>query len=450
MRLGRIPVPEGTGVCSAPVVRRADTSPEKLWDFSIGRGELTLIAGPCSLETPELGLEIAETVRDICASLGVRYIFKASFDKANRTSLSGFRGPGLDAGLEQLAEIRRKASIPVLTDIHESWQAEPAARAVDVLQIPAFLCRQTDLLLAAAGTGKPLNVKKAQFLAPGDMKHVVEKCRQGGCSDLMLCERGTFMGYGQLVVDMRSLPLMRALDARSSSTPRTASDARRCWRASGGDRRFVLPLARAPWLPVSTRSSGDAPRPEKAKSDGPNLVPGKMRFLLEQLAELHAFVRERFGRLSWSGRTKRSRNKGEREMFCLPWEREGRCLSDVELLETGRGILHAEAAEIERAAQRTGLELVKAARIVHSCTGRLVVVGMGKSGIIGRKIAATLASLGTPSFFLHAAEGSHGDLGMVCRDDAALFISNSGTTAEVVSLLRTSNARRRSSPSPED
>ena len=122
-------------------------------------------------------------------------------------------------------------------------------------------------------------------------------------------------------------------------------------------------------------------------------------------------------------------------MFCLPWEREGRCLSDVELLETGKGILHAEAAEIERAAQRTDMELVKAARIVHSCTGRLVVVGMGKSGIIGRKIAATLASLGTPSFFLHAAEGSHGDLGMVCRDDAALFISNSGTTAEVVSLL---------------
>jgi len=122
-------------------------------------------------------------------------------------------------------------------------------------------------------------------------------------------------------------------------------------------------------------------------------------------------------------------------MFCLPWEREGRCLSDVDLLEAGKGILRAEAAEIERAAQRTGMELVKAARIVHSCTGRLVVVGMGKSGIIGRKIAATLASLGTPSFFLHAAEGSHGDLGMVCRDDAALFISNSGTTAEVVSLL---------------
>lgn len=122
-------------------------------------------------------------------------------------------------------------------------------------------------------------------------------------------------------------------------------------------------------------------------------------------------------------------------MFCLPWEREGRSLSDVELLEEGKGILRAEAAEIERAAQRTGMELVKAARIVHSCTGRLVVVGMGKSGIIGRKIAATLASLGTPSLFLHAAEGAHGDLGMVCRDDAALFISNSGTTEEVVSLL---------------
>jgi arabinose-5-phosphate isomerase len=122
-------------------------------------------------------------------------------------------------------------------------------------------------------------------------------------------------------------------------------------------------------------------------------------------------------------------------MLCLPWEREGRCLSDAALLEAGKNILRSEAAEIERAAERTGMELVKAARIIHSCTGRLVVVGMGKSGIIGRKIAATLASLGTPSFFLHAAEGSHGDLGMVCRDDAALFLSNSGTTAEVVSLL---------------
>jgi len=231
----------------------------------------------------------------------VRYIFKASFDKANRTSLSGFRGPGLDAGLEQLAEIRRKASVPVLTDIHESWQAEPAARAVDVLQIPAFLCRQTDLLLAAAGTGKPLNVKKAQFLAPGDMKHVVEKCRQGGCSGLMLCERGTFMGYGQLVVDMRSLPLMRALgcpvvfDATHSVQMPGAAGG-----ASGGDRRFVLPLARsAVAAGIDALFLETHPRPEKAKSDGPNLVPlGKMRFLLEQLAELHAFVRERFGRLS--------------------------------------------------------------------------------------------------------------------------------------------------------
>jgi len=290
-----------TGLCADAVVRIADTSPEKRWDFSIGKGELTLIAGPCSLETPELGLEIAETVRDICASLGVRYIFKASFDKANRTSLSGFRGPGLEAGLEQLAEIRRKASVPVLTDIHESWQAEPAARAVDVLQIPAFLCRQTDLLLAAAATGKPLNVKKAQFLAPGDMKHVVDKCRQGGCSGLMLCERGTFMGYGQLVVDMRSLPLMRALgcpvvfDATHSVQMPGAAGG-----ASGGDRRFVLPLARsAVAAGIDALFLETHPRPEKAKSDGPNLVPlKKMRFLLEQLAELHAFVRERFGHAS--------------------------------------------------------------------------------------------------------------------------------------------------------
>ncbi len=279
--------------------------PGKRWDFAVGDGSLTLIAGPCSLESPDLGLEIAETVRDLCASLGVNYVFKASFDKANRTSLSSFRGPGLESGLDQLARIRRTISVPVLTDIHESWQAEPAAAAVDILQIPAFLCRQTDLLLAAARTGRPLNVKKAQFLSPGDMKHVVEKCREGGSSGVMLCERGTFMGYGQLVVDMRSLPLMRELgcpvvfDATHSVQMPGAAGG-----ASGGDRRFVLPLARS-----AVAGGIDAlflethPCPEKAKSDGPNLVPLKrMRFLLEQIAELHRFVGERLGSasLSWT------------------------------------------------------------------------------------------------------------------------------------------------------
>lgn len=286
-------------------VQLIDPSPEKRWNFTIGDGDFVLFAGPCSLESPELGLEIAGTVRDICASLGISYVFKASFDKANRTSLDSFRGPGMEQGLEQLAEIGRRAGVPVMTDIHESWQAEPAARYVDILQIPAFLCRQTDLLLAAAATGKPLHVKKAQFLSPHDMKHVVDKCRGGGASSVLLCERGTFMGYGQLVVDMRSLSLMRSLgcpvvfDATHSVQMPGAAGG-----ASGGDRRFILPLARA-----AVAAGIDAlflethPCPEKAKSDGPNLVPlKKLPFLLEQLLELHEVVSGRLGMpsLDWA------------------------------------------------------------------------------------------------------------------------------------------------------
>ena len=286
-------------------VRVEDSSGEGRWNFTIGEGALALISGPCSLESEELGLEIAGTVKDICRSLGINYIFKASFDKANRTSISGFRGPGLDEGLAQLSRIGQEAGVPVLTDIHESWQAQPAAMAVDILQIPAFLCRQTDLLLAASGTGKPLNVKKAQFLAPWDMKHVAAKCREGGCSQLMLCERGTTMGYGQLVVDMRSLPVMRSLGCpvvfdgtHSVQMPGAAGN------SSGGDRRFVLPLARA-----AVAAGVDAlflethPCPEKALSDGPNLVPlKKMKFLLEELVELHRFVARRLGMpsLGWA------------------------------------------------------------------------------------------------------------------------------------------------------
>ena len=288
----------------SPVLIR-DSSAERRWDFAIGGGAFTLIAGPCSLETPELGLEVAETVRDLCASLGIGYIFKASFDKANRTSVAGFRGPGLEKGLEQLARIRSDAGVPVLTDIHESCQADPAALVVDVLQIPAFLCRQTDLLLAAGATGKPVNIKKGQFMSPFDMKHAVDKCRQGGTSPVMLCERGTTMGYGQLVVDMRSLPVMRSFgcpvifDATHSVQMPGAGGGK-----SGGDRRFILPLARAA---VAAGIDGlfveTHPSPERALSDGPNLVPlKKMPFLLEQLMELHSVVSGKLGMpsLGWA------------------------------------------------------------------------------------------------------------------------------------------------------
>ena len=287
-------------------VRVEDSSGEGRWNFTIGEGALALISGPCSLESEELGLEIAGTVKDICRSLGINYIFKASFDKANRTSISGFRGPGLDEGLSQLSRIGKEAGVPVLTDIHESWQAQPAAMAVDILQIPAFLCRQTDLLLAASGTGKPLNVKKAQFLAPWDMKHVAAKCREGGCSQLMLCERGTTMGYGQLVVDMRSLPIMRSMgcpvvfDATHSvQMPGGRGD------TSGGDRRFVPALARAAvGLGIDALFLEVHPNPDEALSDGPNMVPlDRLKDILTGIKALDDLVKADLGvfSLDWEG-----------------------------------------------------------------------------------------------------------------------------------------------------
>jgi len=215
-------------------------------DVEFGAGNLVLVAGPCVLESLELGLEVAERTRDLCAGLGFGYVFKSSFDKANRTSITSYRGPGIEKGLEWLGTIGKRVGVPVLTDIHEPHQAALAAESVDILQIPAFLCRQTDLLVAAALTGRALNVKKAQFMAPEDMSAVLSKCAEAGNRDVILCERGSSFGYHQLVVDMRSLAVMRSLgvpvmfDATHSvQTPGGKGT------TSGGDRRFVLPLARA-------------------------------------------------------------------------------------------------------------------------------------------------------------------------------------------------------------
>lgn len=263
-------------------------------DFRVGGERLTLIAGPCALESLELGLEIGEYVKALCEELGLNYIFKASFDKANRTSIFSPRGPGIDTGLKWLAEIRSKLRVPVLTDIHESWQAEPVSEVVDVLQIPAFLCRQTDLLVAAAKTGKAVNVKKAQFLSPWDMKSVLAKLTEAGNNKIMLCERGTTMGYNQLVVDMRSLVIMRSLgvpvvfDATHSvQMPGGKGD------SSGGDRRFTLPLARAAVsIGVDALFLEVHPHPENAMSDGPNMVPlALLKDFLRQIVELDRVVR---------------------------------------------------------------------------------------------------------------------------------------------------------------
>ncbi len=266
--------------------------------YTIGSERLTLIAGPCVLEDPHMALQVAESLRGICSELGMNFIFKSSFDKANRTSIRSYRGPGLEQGLEWLEMIRQRTGVPVLTDIHEPWQAKPVSEVADVLQIPAFLCRQTDLLVAASETGKPLNIKKAQFLSPYDMAPVLRKCIESGNDDLMLCERGTTMGYNQLVVDMRSLVIMRNMgypvvfDATHSvQMPGGKGE------SSGGDRRFVRPLARAAVaIGVDALFMETHPDPENAKSDGPNMVPlGHMRDFLTEIQEIHGLVMKKIG-----------------------------------------------------------------------------------------------------------------------------------------------------------
>ena len=251
-------------------------NPVKSRQLSCGQGQpLLLIAGPCVLEDEASALAIAGSLIEQTAELPVQLVFKASFDKANRTSIHSYRGPGLDEGLAILKSVRDKLDIPVTTDIPEVTQAAPTAEVCSILQIPAFLARQTDLLLAAAATGSIVNVKKGQFMAPQDMRHVVNKLLQGGCPDIMLCERGTFFGYGQLVNDMKSLPLMQALgtpvifDATHSvQQPGGQGD------TTGGNREMVEPLARAAVaMGVDGVFMETHPAPDESPSDGPNMLP---------------------------------------------------------------------------------------------------------------------------------------------------------------------------------
>ena len=258
----------------------------------------TLIAGPCVIESRELVIEVAEQLKEITDLLGIDYIFKASFDKANRSSGGSFRGPGMQEGLEILAEVKERFGLPVLTDIHESIQAAPVAEVVDVLQVPAFLCRQTDLLLAAAEavkeTDKTINIKKGQFLAPWDMAQVVKKLRDVGVKNLWLTERGSSFGYNTLVVDYRSLPQLKAMgcpvifDATHSVQQPGGQGA-----SSGGQREYVAPLARAAVaVGVDGLFMEVHPTPDEALSDGPNMVPlARLELLLKQLLA----VREALG-----------------------------------------------------------------------------------------------------------------------------------------------------------
>lgn len=261
----------------------------------------TLIAGPCVIEGRELVLDVAEQVQKICGRLGIQYVFKASFDKANRSSGGSFRGPGVESGLEILAEVKSRLQLPVLTDIHESAQAAMVAEVVDVLQIPAFLCRQTDLLLAAAaavkGTSKVVNVKKGQFLAPWDMAQVVHKLSEAGLNpksgQIWLTERGSSFGYNTLVVDYRSLPQLQNLgcpvifDATHSVQQPGGRGS-----SSGGQREFVAPLARAAVaVGVDGLFMEVHPDPDQALSDGPNMVPlHRLEPLLHQLMTIRESV----------------------------------------------------------------------------------------------------------------------------------------------------------------
>ena len=237
--------------------------------------KLTMIAGPCQLESRQHGLEVSAMLREISDRVGVGLIYKTSFDKANRTSLSSGRGMGLEASLPVFAEIRETTGLPVLTDIHTAEQARIAAEVVDVLQIPAFLCRQTDLLIAAAQTGKPINVKKGQFLAPWDMKNVIEKIAAAGNPNIMACERGASFGYNTLVSDMRSLPIMAGFGApvvfdATHSVQQPGGQG----TTSGGQREFVPTLARAAVsIGVAAIFIETHPDPDNAPSDGPNMVP---------------------------------------------------------------------------------------------------------------------------------------------------------------------------------
>ncbi len=264
-------------------------------DILVGPGNpLLLIAGPCALESEELARTVAAEMQAICARLGISYVFKASFDKANRTSLESYRGPGLVEGLETLFRIREELQVPVISDIHDVSQVAPAAEVLDIIQIPAFLCRQTDLLVAAAKTDKPINLKKGQFVSPWDMKNGVNKLRGAGGTKTMLVERGASFGYNNLVVDMRSLPVMRGFDCpviydatHSVQLPGGSGG------SSGGQREFIAPLSRAA---VAAGIDGlfmeVHPNPDKALCDGPNsLSLGSIESLLTQLVRIHEAAR---------------------------------------------------------------------------------------------------------------------------------------------------------------
>jgi len=265
-------------------------------NVEFGDGSLNFILGPCVVESAQHALFMAQEINDICKHVGVGVVYKSSFDKANRSSIESFRGEGMEFGLEVLAHVKAEIGIPVITDVHEPWQVEKTAVVADVLQIPAFLCRQTDLLIEAAKSGKAVNVKKGQFLAPWDAKNIVDKLQAAGCEKILLTERGASFGYNNLVVDLRSFPIMRSFGVpvvfdvtHSLQLPGGLG------KATGGQSEYIENLARA-----GVACGVDAvfmevhDNPSKAPSDGPNQLPlSRLEKLLSKLKQIHELVNEK-------------------------------------------------------------------------------------------------------------------------------------------------------------
>lgn len=271
-------------------------NPATIGPYRCGGGQpLLVIAGPCVIEDESLTLSIARRLKEIAVELPVQMVFKASFDKANRTSVESYRGPGLERGLAILQRVKDTIGLPVTTDVHEPQQASAVAEVCELLQIPAFLARQTDLLSAAAGTGRAVHVKKGQFLAPWDMEHVIGKLAAAGCHHVLVCERGTFFGYGRLVNDMRAIPQMQALGAPVVyDATHSVQEPGGLGGATGGNRAMVEPLARASVaIGVDGLFFETHPRPDHARSDGPNMIPlDQFAGLLRRLLAIRRTVEE--------------------------------------------------------------------------------------------------------------------------------------------------------------
>ncbi len=262
-------------------------------NVKFGGGDLSFILGPCVVESAQHALFMAQEINDMCKHVGVGFVYKSSFDKANRSSIESFRGQGMEFGLEVLGQVKDEIGVPVITDVHETWQVEKVVEVADILQIPAFLCRQTDLLVEAAKSGKAVNVKKGQFLAPWDAKNIVDKLRESGCEKILLTERGTSFGYNNLVVDLRSFPIMRSFGVpvvfdvtHSLQLPGGLG------KATGGQSQYIEDFARA-----GVACGVDAvfmevhDNPEKAPSDGPNQLPlSRLEKLLKKLIDIHTLI----------------------------------------------------------------------------------------------------------------------------------------------------------------